>query len=335
MIFSNSLRYSSLLIYILGLFISISGYSAKPSPTGNDWSTEPLFYIQDTTDKNSIIKYHHAKLIAKLPLKISETSGLVYFDQMLWTINDGGNPAELYQVDTVSGAIIQTKRIINVLNNDWEAITQDSLYLFVGDFGNNSGNRTDLKILKIRKTDLLTTDSDIISAGNIYFHYPEQVSFNPVLQQTEFDCEAFFYHNDSLHLFTKDWVNQQTKHYTLPVDTGRYELNYIDSFEADGLITDAAINAEGTISLLGYKKNGKFWSCFCWLLSDYTNNCFFNGKKTRFELGSVFTLSQVEAIMLNNDNTAWISSESIFTPIFVLPAKLLKLDLNPALRNKP
>ena len=36
-------------------------------------------------------------------------------------------------------------------NVDWEDITQDETHIYIADFGNNNGNRTDLKIYKILK----------------------------------------------------------------------------------------------------------------------------------------------------------------------------------------
>lgn len=265
--------------------------------------------------------------ITDLPGSLKETSGLVLINGQLWTINDGGNPAGIYQVDTANGKVLRTIIIRNTTNVDWESITQDDSSVYIGDFGNNFGNRTDLHILKIRKADLLDPATDTVQAGFIYFSYPDQTEFSAAVNKTNFDCEAFFYHNDSLHLFSKDWSDLQTLHYLLPPDTGTYIASLAEQFDADGLITDASINEMGNIVLLGYKNTGgKFYSCFAWLLSDYKGSTYFTGAIKRLDLGSAFHLGQAEGIALTNNNTVWLSSESILNGWLLRPAKLYKLD---------
>ena len=278
--------------------------------------------------KSISIRYK-PQLIAKLTTGVKETSGLIFSGGQLWTINDSGNPPEIIQIDTITGSIVRKVVIANAVNRDWESITQDDSTIYIGDFGNNYGNRKDLHILKIVKTDLFNPANDTVPAGYIYFSYPDQTDFSPALNRNNFDCEAFFCHNDSLHLFSKDWGDQLTRHYVVPSDTGRYQARYIEKFGADGLITDASINEQGNIVLLGYKNTGgRFWDCFSWLLYDYKGCNFFSGRKTRLELGSALQLGQSEGIVLKNNNTGWISSESIFTVGIFHPAKLFSFDFN-------
>ena len=283
---------------------------------------------KDSPDSFKTVSYK-PEFISSLPKTVKETSGLVFFDGQLWTMNDGGNPPEIFQIDTATGNILRKVVIGNTVNTDWESITQDDSNLYIGDFGNNYGNRKDLRILKIAKTDLDKPAKDTIQAGSIYFRYPDQVDFTPALNANNFDCEAFFFHNDSLHLFSKDWTDLQTRHYVIPADTGSYGARYIEQFHADGLITDASINELGNIVLLGYKNTGgRFWDCFCWLLTESNDSHYFKAKKTRIELGSAFHLGQSEGIVLNNDNKAWLSSESIRVICINHPAKLFRLDLS-------
>ncbi len=272
--------------------------------------------------------HYKPRLIAKLPARINETSGLVFINNTLWTINDGGNPAEIFQVDTLNGEVLRTVVLGNAVNTDWESITQDDSSIYIGDFGNNFGNRTDLRILKIVKADLLNSSVDTVMAGYIYFSYPDQVDFTPALNQNNFDCEAFFCHNDSLHLFSKNWTDLKTRHYMLPADTGTYKARLIEQFDADGFITDASINEEGNIVLLGYKNTGgRMWDCFCWLLPVNESDLYFDRPEIRIELGTAWHLGQTEGIFINNDNTAWLSSESILAGRLFRPAKLFRLDL--------
>src|SRR5690554_8098448 len=85
---------------------------------------------------------------------ISETSSLIMWNKQLWTHNDSNGDAILYAIDSVNGAITNTLSIPGEINVDWEDLSQDDDYIYIGDFGNNiSGNREDLKILKISRSE--------------------------------------------------------------------------------------------------------------------------------------------------------------------------------------
>jgi hypothetical protein len=275
------------------------------------------------------IAHYKPHFITSLPGKIKETSGLVFFNGQLWTHNDSGNQPEIYQVDSINGSILRTVVIRNSVNKDWESMAQDDSNMYIGDFGNNSGNRTDLKILKIAKSELLNPVNDTVNASYIHFVYPDQTHFVPAFNKNNFDCEAFFYYDDSLHIFSKDWADLQTRHYVVPAQHGRYKARFVEQYPADGLITDASLNRKGNIVLLGYKNtSGRSYICFAWLFSGYYGSEFFGGKKQRIELGSALHLGQSEGIVLKNDNTGWISSESIQLGWFKEPAKLFGFDFN-------
>ena len=90
-----------------------------------------------------------------LPVTLNESSALVYTDGNLWTLNDGGNAAAIYRIDPANATILQTVNISNATNIDWEDLAADENYIYVGDFGNNAnGNRTNLRILRITKSDI-------------------------------------------------------------------------------------------------------------------------------------------------------------------------------------
>src|SRR4051812_26285025 len=90
-----------------------------------------------------------------LPAALKETSGLIYTDGGLWTLNDSGNSPAFYQIDESTGATLKTVNISNATNVDWEDLTADDTYFYIGDFGNNaSGDRTDLKIYRVLKSSI-------------------------------------------------------------------------------------------------------------------------------------------------------------------------------------
>ena len=52
------------------------------------------------------------------------------------------------------GVLLEKSTILSATNVDWEAISQNSQSVFVGDFGNNSGSRENLCIYEISKADI-------------------------------------------------------------------------------------------------------------------------------------------------------------------------------------
>ncbi len=66
-----------------------------------------------------------------LSKKINETSGLIYWNNYIWTFNDSGGEAEIYKVDSATGEILQTIRLNNAKNTDWEDITHDENYIYI------------------------------------------------------------------------------------------------------------------------------------------------------------------------------------------------------------
>ncbi len=103
---------------------------------------------------------------SNLPDKVDETSGLIYLNGYVWTFNDSGGEPEIYKIDNESGKIIQTVRITNGENFDWEDITRDESFIYIGDFGNNWGTRKDLKIYKIAINDIIDEKKKSAKCGN-------------------------------------------------------------------------------------------------------------------------------------------------------------------------
>lgn len=265
------------------------------------------------------------QFVTNLVSELRESSGLAYFNNQLWTINDSGNENIIYQVDESNGNTLKRVRVSNAENIDWESLAQNEEYLFIGDFGNNSGNRKDLTIYKIEKSKMISQEE--VEADKITFSYPDQSDFTPALNNNNFDCEAFFFANGKLHLFSKNWLDNKTKYYTLPSTPGGYEAKFITEFDSQGLITGADINPiTGDIAMIGYTNAGFSTQCFVWLFSGYPSFDIFQGKKNRIVLGSPAVLGQTEAIYLKTDNSGWISSEQISAGGFTVPPKLFSFD---------
>ncbi|MDB5267283.1 MAG: hypothetical protein JWP58_323 [Hymenobacter sp.] len=261
---------------------------------------------------------------ATLDSAVPETSGLQFTGQALWTFNDSGNLPVLFRVDSASGNVVQRVRVTNFPNVDWEDIAADAQYLYVGDFGNNNGNRRDLRVLRVLKSGIGTAASDSVAAEEIAFSYPDQTNFNPGTNSHNFDCEAFFYFNDSLHLFTKNWADHQTKYYTIPAQPGGYTAHFKSTFNVNGLITAADINPAGSgAGLLGYNSNTG--ATFLWLLSDFRGSRFLQGNKRRIDLPNALTIGQAEGLTFVDRYRVFISNERLST-IFTVPQRLYALN---------
>lgn len=266
-----------------------------------------------------------------LPLKtqladaVAESSGLLYLGGKLWTLNDSGNTPVLFRVDSTDGHVVQQVRISNFANVDWEDLTADAQYVYVGDFGNNTGNRRDLRILRVAQADLGPA-ATTATAEAINFSYPDQTDFTPRTNQHNYDCEAFFFANDSLHLFTKNWVDLQTRYYTVPAQPGAHLAHLKGTFNVNGLVTAAAHNAAGTVTgLLGY--NAHDGATFVWLLSGYRGTDFLHANKRRVELPNALLIGQAEGLCFVGSTRAFVSNERFSNILVSVPQQLYTLRL--------
>jgi len=242
-----------------------------------------------------------------LPDEIKETSGLIYFDNAIWTINDGGNFPVLYKLNPETGDIIQRITVTNAKNNDWEDLAQDNEFIYIGDFGNNSGNRKDLRIIKIRKDDIPESGDLGVSYQLIEFSYPDYQGRIEKKKENNFDCEALICIGDSLYLFSKNRGDAQTKLYRLPKKAGIYNAELIDTFNSRGLVTGADYNESSKeVTLVGY--TNKTWQPFIWLLFNYKDNDLFSGNKRRIEMLNI-PATQTEGIAYVENKNCIITSE--------------------------
>lgn len=284
------------------------------------------------TINNGSCVYASAKVKAVFSEKISdsikETSGLIAFENLLWTHNDD-HDTTLYGLDT-KGKIKKKISLQGLKNNDWEEISQDSLYLYIGDFGNNyKGNRRDLQILRIEKKSVLTT---IPVIDTISFSYANQTDFSiQKANTTDFDSEAFVVLQDSIYLFTKQWTTEKTSVYSLPKNPGNHIAQLKETLNVRGLITDAtALPKEKGIVLCGYSK---MLQPFVYLLYDYKNNDFSTGNQRKIKIALPF--HQIEGITTQDGLLFYLTNEATIKKPFVnTPQQIHSVDLSPYLKEK-
>lgn len=295
-----------LIILITGGYLSGCIVREPASNGSQDHTIEPAEIIPDI-------------LISQLPLQLHESSGLIDFKGLLWTMNDSGGEPALYGFDMINEEVKQVIRIVNGENVDWESLTSDKSHIYIGDFGNNWGKRTDLKIYIISKSDIPDEGDADILAEQIEFVYPDQDNFVFGLNNNPYDCEAFICYNETLYLFSKDWVTRKTRVYSLPATPGAYTAELVDSFNVDGLVTgaDISMNMEKLV-LLGYKD----FTPFIWSFEGIKEDNILSGKKTRFMIPEYFR-AQTEGIMFSGQDTLLFSSEYSQLPAriyrFILP----------------
>ena len=242
---------------------------------------------------------------------INETSGLMMWNNQLWTHNDSED-INIYALDTLNGNIIRSYPLTGTINKDWEEISQDKENIYIGDFGNNSnGNRTDLKILKISKISLLA-DQPVIETIN--FSYSDQTDFSPAgSNKTNFDCEAFIVSSDSIYLFTKQWTGLKTTVYSLPKTPGTHIAKKRSTYDVDGLVTGATyLESVRLIVLCGYSS---ILEPFMYLLYDFNNSGFFTGNKRKLSVSLQF--HQIEGIATTNGLKYFATNEYFSYPPFL------------------
>lgn len=241
--------------------------------------------------------------VSYLSDSLKENSGLDFFRGKLYTMNDGGNSSEIFEIDKSSGKILKTIKT-GLQNHDWEAIASDSLHLYTGDFGNNVGNRTDLRIYKIPFEN--SGETKVIS-----FFYPEQKDFSRKVLKTDFDAEALLILNGKIHVFTKEWSSRSTTHYVLNPDlTENQAAEKTESFKTGFFVTDAAY-FQGKLYLIGYTKNTEV---FLSVFDETEPGVFFKEQPRKYYLGSSLVIGQIEGIAVD-ESGIYISGEEFRTPL--------------------
>lgn len=259
---------------------------------------------------------------------LEENSGMIYWNGHLWQHNDGGAPPVIFATDTATGRILRRVTLTGALNTDWEDMAQDDRHIFIGDFGNNdNGARKDLRIYRITKSDLSSTEGDIsVTPELISFRYQDQPdSLMPMAgNKTDFDCEAMIVHEDRLYLFTKQWSSKQTSLYTLPKSPGYHTAVKLATYDVKGLVTGADIYpSTGTIILTGYTQT---LQRFMFLLYDFKANAFFEGNKRKVMLKGI---AQTESVAFFSRHLAFIGSEKAA----IFPQRLESIDLSALLEK--
>ncbi len=270
---------------------------------------------------NHLWSQQSISLVGVLPEAVNETSGIIFYNGRLITHNDSGNSPELFEIDTLTQQITRIVQVSNAENVDWEDLAQDQDYIYIGDIGNNSGDRTDLAVYRISKVEY--DSSNTVSAERIGFSYEDQTDFNPT-SNSDWDAEALTVLRGQLTLFTKRWQSGGSSVYAIPSTPGEHMAINLGSTQFSGLVTAATYNnVTNVLYLLGYSQ---LLQPFLVRYEDPPGPFSFsgNGEFSNLNIG----LAQTEAITFVDANIYYITSERFVSssPPISLEASLYRLE---------
>lgn len=240
----------------------------------------------------------------KLPKILSEISGHIWLnDTLMLAHNDSGDDAVLYLLNN-RAELKEKIQIKDAKNIDFEDMTSDGKFVYVGDIGNNLNARKELFIYRISIKEVLT--NKLVEADKITFYYPEQKDFPAKPADRYYDAEALMAFKDSLVVVTKcrtEPFDGKAYYYSIPKKPGRYAAKrggYINVGKR-GLFQDAVTGA----ACRGDE----------WYLLTYNRLMIFKveeGKPTYMQHISLLPISQKESVaILSSDNKQFTVADEV------------------------
>ncbi len=187
--------------------------------------------------------------IARFDAVLDETSGMAIHDGSIWTHNDSGDEARIFELD-MDGKIQRQVLISNADHVDWEAMAADANYLYIADTGNNANTRSTLIIYRINWSALSAKQAE---AELIRIDYGDYRPGNPLTHN--FDAEGLAVRGDELWLFSKNRGDGNTRLYRFPKQPGHYRPQPSQTLAVDSLVTGADIHPRsGDLILLSSRR---------------------------------------------------------------------------------
>ena len=208
---------SHLLVFVIGIGL----YTATAAPAD----------VVDTPPWQPTGKYIYPD--------IRESSGIVasrQFEGVYWTLNDSGNPASLYATK-LNGELIQEIAVKGSRNFDWEALgIDDKNQLWIGEIGNNSRLRFDLKVVVVAEPDPFSeTEAEVIA--NYPYRYPNE----------NVDAEGLFILEGIPYIVSKERERAVLYRFpTLQVSDKKQVLERVGEFAGAKFVTGAGVSEDGT-----------------------------------------------------------------------------------------
>ena len=169
---------------------------------------------------------------------IRESSGIVasrQFEGIYWTLNDSGNPAALYATK-YNGELIQKIEVQGSGNFDWEALgIDDKNQIWIGEIGNNSRLRFDLKVVVVAEPDPFTdTEAEVIASYP--YRYPNE----------NVDAEGLFILDGIPYIVSKERERAVLYRFSALQPDTKQVLVRVGEFADAKFVTGAGISEDGT-----------------------------------------------------------------------------------------
>ena len=289
-----------------------------------------IFILLVTCSLQTIAQPLATTVVGELDSGLGNTSALFYWEGRLWTSNDHGT-LTLHCLDTLTGTTLQLVGCDTTFS-DMEEVAQDSVYFY---FGNNHERlRNDLRILRLRKSDLTRGICHFDTIAFSYSGYDPAGAGARRLPTTDYDCEAMVAAGDSLFLFTKQWSSRRTTCFALPKEPGSYTALPRFTLDVDGLVTGAChtarVTPEGTRQVLALCGYSLLLQPFVFLMYGFDGTAFDQGHRNRLTLNRPIG-TQTEAIASADGLHYWLTNEAFSRFGISQPAQLLSIDLSPLL----
>ncbi|MFC6673469.1 hypothetical protein [Marinobacterium aestuariivivens] len=243
--------------------------------------------------------------LALLPEGVLETSGLALVEGRLWTINDSGDGAVIYQLDEAATGIEKQLFLEGARNVDWEALAFDGRALYIADCGNNRGDRPVLDLYRVPVEFLAAPDRSRIGYRRMRFSYGERLEVR-ASRDHDYDCEALGAVGDELWLFSKNRGDGHSRLYRLDSHAAEQEVFSSARYPVDGLVTAADYDpGSRRLVLLGYSRERMPGHSFLWLVPVLDASPDWSGAR-RYRLE---TYSQWEAISWDGPRRLLLTTE--------------------------
>lgn len=257
---------------------------------------------------------------------LNEISGAIYWNGYLWVINDGGNGAYLYALDTVDFKIQKRILIENAVNVDWEDIAQNDTDILIGDIGNNNGSREFIQIYKVPKSHILEKlgkSEFSVSAKVISAQYVHKPTGKLKKRAHNFDAEALVAIKDKIFIISKNWTGGMANVYMIDTSCTIHPLTPKITLQTDFLVTGADY-LDDNIYLCGYFINESIEKVFMARVKPSFKNDTWTVKSL---ISFVPITRQVESIALLPNNRVFIAFERLKAGPLIIPNGAIILPL--------
>lgn len=276
---------------------------------------------------DTVLFFKHGR---NLPPIVQETSGLLFYQGLVWTHNDSGNKPVLYGFNPGNAKVKSRLKLKGVRNNDWEDIALTPYGVVVGDFGDNRGVRNTRELLRFEFPKKYKYCNAVVPTRT-RFSITGDMFQDPSGNMHNRDIEAMTWAGNRLLLFTKNRKDHLT--YILALDSFPADtvLSPIGVLQAGGLVTGADYHEESDmLVLVGYAR----FRSFVYILPDFLKSGMESDRGKRIILQGLDG-SQVEGITWIGPDSVLISTEKtgVFGPVTYL-LRVNHLAANPHLDSE-